>query len=54
MKPERKFYIVDIGSVYGTYIKVSKRRDQILENKSEFMIGADSKIFVEVRDLLAA
>ena len=36
MRPENKFYIVDIGSVYGTYIRVKPTLPNYIEKGNNY------------------
>ncbi|KRW99875.1 SMAD/FHA domain [Pseudocohnilembus persalinus] len=46
VRPEKKFYLVDIGSVYGTFIRVKPEEPQMVMKGQIYLIGADTQFNV--------
>eukprot|EP01016_Furgasonia_blochmanni_P008491 TRINITY_DN13449_c0_g2_i3.p1 TRINITY_DN13449_c0_g2~~TRINITY_DN13449_c0_g2_i3.p1 ORF type:complete len:368 (+),score=55.88 TRINITY_DN13449_c0_g2_i3:61-1104(+) len=43
-KDPLRFYIVDVGSAYGTYVKLSQTPSQQIQKGNMFLIGADTHL----------
>jgi hypothetical protein len=41
LQEEKCFYLVDVGSIYGTYVKIKQYISTILNKGETFLIGAD-------------
>lgn len=39
---QRKFWIVDLGSVFGTYVKIKGKMNHALEKGQTYLVGADT------------
>ena len=46
VKHRRKIYVVDLGSVFGTYIKLKKTNKNLLYKGQQYLIGADTHFIV--------
>eukprot|EP00828_Plagiopyla_frontata_P009613 TRINITY_DN14970_c0_g2_i1.p1 TRINITY_DN14970_c0_g2~~TRINITY_DN14970_c0_g2_i1.p1 ORF type:complete len:239 (-),score=30.99 TRINITY_DN14970_c0_g2_i1:276-992(-) len=45
-KAPRKFYIADIGSIFGTFIKIKPNYIYLLERGQNYLIGADIQFWI--------
>jgi hypothetical protein len=50
LRPARGFYVQDLGSVHGTYIKVSKDHGENMKKGQAYLIGTD--IYFNVVELI--
>ncbi|KAL4454184.1 hypothetical protein ABPG74_012141 [Tetrahymena malaccensis] len=46
VRPKNSFYIVDIGSAQGTFIKIRYDKSQIIEKGQVFLIGAETQFHI--------
>jgi Tfp pilus assembly protein PilZ len=49
LKEEQSFYVQDMGSVHGTYMKVQKDHSSLVKKGQNFQIGTD--IYFNIVDL---
>ncbi len=46
LKPTPRFYLVDMGSSIGTYIRVRPDKERLIENENIYLIGAESQFYI--------
>ena len=43
VRPKFAFYIVDLGSAQGTFVKIKHEKSQVVEKGQVFLIGAETQ-----------
>ena len=49
LKEKKQFYVQDLGSVHGTYLKVATDRSQLIRKGQHYQIGTD--IYINIIDV---